>query len=161
MKHIFSFLLFSAILTAQQKPYGEMFKLNSEPQIFNGFKTIGLENGSFVVSWGKSNSGNSVSLYIQIYSSECKKVGDLIRISAEFNTENGLASPFWDIAALKSGGFSVVWHSKQWMNDDKIFCQLFTSSGEKATDALQISCPNGMPGNERMISIDQNTFLLI
>ncbi len=161
MKRILFLLLFPTVLAAQQTPYGEIFKINSEPKTFRGIKTICLENGSFVVSWGEDNTNGSVSLNIQIYSPGCQKVGNMIRISAEYNTQEGLGSPFWDIASLKSGGFAVVWHSKQMMADDKIYCQLFTPSGEKVADALQISCPNGMPGNERVVSIDQDSFLLI
>jgi large repetitive protein len=108
--------------TRANPPLGSIFLYQSEPKI------AWLDGGGFVVVWTDSSStdGSGDGVYGQRFDASGNAVGSTFR--ANTYTTSNQSEP--DVAALKDGGYIVVWRSEgQDLSGAGIYAQRYDASG--------------------------------
>jgi hypothetical protein len=137
---------------------GGQFSIASGPKKPFDPAVVGLNRGGFVVVWQwQPPVERLATVNAQLFSNAGSKVGTPFRISAI--TELGLeVHP--SAAALRSGGFVVVWLV---IREDRrdIFGQRLTAAGAKVGDAFQIDTTGGYPNWPSVAVLSNGDFVVV
>lgn len=129
-------------------------KVGGEFAIASGFNInsttptsiAGLEDGSFVVTWTVSSTGQGVDVYAQRYSATGAAIGS--RFLAHSPSAEHQTGP--EIASLAGGGYVIAWVDGA-PDNRQIKAQIFDAAGSKVGGAFQLS--TGSFGTESAVEI--------
>ena len=152
--------IFGQVYDANNEEVGYEFPVNTytfSNQITSAI--AGLPEGGFIVVWESfGNDGSSFGIFFQAYDINRNPVDGEVPV----NTHTSNQQRFPAIATLTSGGFVIVWQSK---NQDGsnwgVFSQMYDKDRNKVGDEFQInSLINDAQKNPKVACLPQGGFLV-
>ena len=103
--------------------------------IFNYTSIVTITDDHVRPVWESLNQVQARDLFAQLYSSNGDKVGSNFQV----NTFNINDQDDFAVAVLQNGNFVVVWESRNQVDGEDVFLQLFNRNGQKIGTEIQVN----------------------